>query len=137
MKQISNQMGNSTYIRDNGNWTHLQDPMTAEEIWKDGRNNQIKAMAETFNISQAELAGSENINGTDAYKLRIINGAAESDALYETAFSMAANLVSYPMFMPSVDSRAKAALENIQQNPSHLSWNRTVVRVSVTAPIGW
>lgn len=98
------QMGNSTYIMDDsGNWTHLQDPRTAEEIWGEGKNNQVKAMAETFNLSQVEMAGSEKIDGTDAYKLRIVTGESDNEALYNTAFSLAANLVSYPMFMPQVN----------------------------------
>ena len=99
------QLGNSTYIRDeSGNWTHLQDPRTAEEIWGLGSNNQVMAMTKTFNLSQVELAGSENIDGTDAYKLRIITTEAEkNNAIYDSAFSMAANLVSYPMLMPSVN----------------------------------
>jgi len=98
------QMGNSTYILDgSGNWTHLQDPRTAEEIWGEGNNNQVKAMAETFNLSQVEMAGSEKIDGTDAYKLRIITGESDNEALYNTAFSLAANLVSYPMLVPEVN----------------------------------
>lgn len=98
------QIGNSTYIMEEGsNWTHLQDPRTAEEIWGKGRNNQVMAMAETFNLSEAELVGSETIDGTDAYKLHILNGAAKNDAIYETAFSMATGLVPYPMLMPSVN----------------------------------
>lgn len=99
------QLGNSTYIMDeSGNWTSLLDPRTAEEIWGLGRNNQVLAMAETFNLSQVEVAGSENIDGLDAYKLRIITAEAENnDAIYNSAFSMAASLVSYPMLMPSVN----------------------------------
>lgn len=99
------QLGNSTYIMDeSGNWTHLQDPRTAEDIWGLGRNNQVLAMAETFNLSQVEVAGSENIDGLDAYKLRIITAEAENnDAIYNNAFSIAASLVSYPMLMPSVN----------------------------------
>lgn len=98
------QMGNSTYILENGNWTHLQDPRTAEEIWGLGKNNQVMSMAKTFNLSQVELAGSENIDGTDTYKLQVITSEAEiNDAIYDSAFSMAASLVSYPMLMPSVN----------------------------------
>ena len=98
------QLGNSTYILESGNWTRLLDPRTAEEIWGLGRNNQVMSMAETFNLSQVELAGSENIDGTDAYKLRIVTAEAENnDAIYDSAFSMAASLVSYPMLMPSVN----------------------------------
>jgi len=98
------QIGNSTYIIDeSGNWTHLQDPRTAEEIWGEGNNNQVKAMAETFNLSQAEMMGSEMIDGIDAYKLRIITGESDNEALYNTAFNLAANLVSYPMLVPSIN----------------------------------
>jgi hypothetical protein len=98
------QMGNSTYIMDeSGNWTHLQDPRTTEEIWGGGNNNQVKAMAETFNLSPVEMAGSEKIDDTDAYKLRIITGESDDEALYNTAFNLAANMVSYPMFMPQID----------------------------------
>ena len=98
------QMGNSTYILDDsGNWTHLQDPRTAEEIWREGNNNQVKAMAETFNLSQVEMMGSERVDGIDAYKLRIITGESDNEALYNTAFSLAANLVSYPMLVPDIN----------------------------------
>ena len=98
------QMGNSTYIMDeSGNWTHLMDPRNPEEIWGEGKNNQVMAMAKTFNLSQVEMMGSESIDGTDAYKLRIVTGEAESDTIYETAFALVANMVSYPMFMPEVN----------------------------------
>ena len=34
--------------------------VSAEEIWGQDNNNQVKAMAETFNLSTAEEAGSES-----------------------------------------------------------------------------
>jgi hypothetical protein len=53
------QLGNSTYVKDeSGNWTHLQDPRSTEEIWGQGNNNQVKAMVDTFNQSKAEETGS-------------------------------------------------------------------------------
>lgn len=98
------QMGNSTYIMDEaGNWTHLKDPRTVEEIWGENNNNQILAMAQTFNLSEAEMIGSDTVDGTDAYKLKIITGEATNDTLYMTALSVAANLVSYPMLIPDVN----------------------------------
>jgi hypothetical protein len=98
------QLGNSTYVKDeSGNWTHLQDPRSTEEIWGQGNNNQVKAIAETFNQSAAEEAGSESINGEDAYKLNIVPGSGDNDILYNTALNIAAKLTQYPMYMPSVN----------------------------------
>jgi hypothetical protein len=98
------QIGNSTYINDqNGKWAHLKDPRTAEAIWGQGNNNQVKALAEMINKSQAETIGSENINGIGTYKLKIITGSADYDNLYSTAFGIAAKLTQYPMFMPSIN----------------------------------
>ncbi len=98
------QLGNSTYVKDeSGNWTHLQDPRSALEIWGQGNNNQVKVIAETFNQSAAEETGSETINGEDAYKLNIVTGSGDYDILYNTAISIAAKLTQYPMYMPSVN----------------------------------
>ena len=98
------QLGNSTYVKDeSGNWTHLLDPRPVEEIWGQGNNNQVKAMAETFNQSAAEETGSETINGEDAYKLNIVTGSGDYDILYNTAINIAAKLTQYPMYMPSVN----------------------------------
>ena len=98
------QIGNSTYVKDeSGNWTHLKDPRSAEAIWGEGNNNQVKAMVMMINQSQVEAIGSESIDGEDAYKLNIVTGSADYDNLYNIAFSIAAKLTQYPMFMPSVN----------------------------------
>jgi hypothetical protein len=98
------QLGNSTYVKDeSGNWTHLMDPRSAKEIWGRGNNNQVKAMAETFNQSKAEETGSETINGEDTYKLNIVTGSGDLNILYNTAIGIAAKLTQYPMYMPSVN----------------------------------
>lgn len=98
------QLGNSTYMKDeSGNWTHLLDPRSGEEMWGKGNNNQVKAMAEMFNQSTAEEAGSETVNGEDAYKLKIVTGSGDYENLYNTAFKIAAQLTQYPMYMPAVN----------------------------------
>ncbi|HEX7444913.1 MAG TPA: hypothetical protein VF300_00845 [Methanothrix sp.] len=98
------QLGNSTYVKDeSGNWTHLLDPRSARDIWGQDNNNQVKAIAETFNQSAAEETGSETINGEDAYKLNIVTGSGDNDILYNTAIGIAAKLTQYPMYMPSVN----------------------------------
>lgn len=98
------QVGNSTYVKDqNGKWTHILDPRSSEAIWGKGNNNKVKALAETINMSQAEAVGSENIEGIDTYKLKIINGSADYGNLYNTAMGIAAELIQYPKFMPSIN----------------------------------
>lgn len=98
------QIGNSTYVNDeSGNWTHLVDPQSAEDVWGPDRNNQVKALAKTFNLSTTEDLGSETINGEDAYKLKIVTGSGDLINLYNAAFSVAAKLTQYPMYMPSVN----------------------------------
>jgi outer membrane lipoprotein-sorting protein len=98
------QLGNSTYMMDeSGNWTHLLDPRSANDIWSEGKNNQVKAIAESFNQSNAVDTGSETINGEDAYKLNIVTGSGDYDILYNTAIGIAAKLTQYPMYMPSVN----------------------------------
>jgi hypothetical protein len=99
------QIGNSTFVKDeSGKWTHLKDPRSAEEIWGEGNNNQVKALADTFNQSQVENVGSEAVDGVDTYKLKILTGKGDYENLYNTAFSVAAKLTQYPMLMPSVNS---------------------------------
>jgi hypothetical protein len=98
------QIGNSTYMMDEGgNWTHLLDPRSANEIWGQGNNNQVKAIAESFNQSKTDETGSETINGEDAYKVNIVTGSGDNDILYNTAIGIAAKLTQYPMYMPSVN----------------------------------
>jgi hypothetical protein len=98
------QIGNSTYIKDqNGRWTHILDPRSAEAIWGQGNDNKVKTLAEMINKSPAEIVGSENIEGIDTYKLKIINGSADYDNLYNTAIGIAAQLTQYPKFMPFIN----------------------------------
>lgn len=98
------QLGNSTYVKDeSGNWTHLQDPRSARDIWGQDNNNQVTAIAEMFNQSAADETGSETINGEDAYKLNIVTRSGDYDNLYNTAIGIAAKLTQYPMYMPSVN----------------------------------
>jgi hypothetical protein len=98
------QIGNSTYINDeSGNWTHLVDPRSMQEVWGPDKNNQVKAIAETFNLSMTKGLGSEAINGEDAYKLLIVTGSGDNITLHNAAFSIAAKVTQYPMLLPSVN----------------------------------
>lgn len=98
------QIGNSTYVNDeSGNWTHLADPRSKEEVWGPDRNNQVKAIAATFNLSTTEDLGSESINGEDAYKQKIVTGSGDQTNLQNAAFAIAAKITQYPMYLPSVN----------------------------------
>lgn len=97
-------IGNSTYMNEgNGNWSHLVDPRTAEEVWGPDKNNQVATLANSSSLSDLEALGSESINGEDAYKLKIVPGAGDSISLYNTAFSIAAKITNYPMSLPSIN----------------------------------
>ncbi len=98
------QIGNSTYVSDEGgNWTHLADPRSMQDVWGPDRNNQVKAMAATFNLSSTEDLGSEAISGEDAYKLKIVTGSEDNINLQNAAFAIAAKITQYPMYLPSVN----------------------------------
>ncbi|MDD2835641.1 MAG: hypothetical protein PHY05_05770 [Methanothrix sp.] len=98
------QIGNSTYVYDeSGNWTHLADPRSKQEVWGPDRNNQVKAIAATFNLSTTEDLGSEAISGEDAYKLKIVTGSGDQINLQNAAFAIAAKVTQYPMYLPSVN----------------------------------
>jgi outer membrane lipoprotein-sorting protein len=98
------QIGNSTFVNDeSGNWTHLADPRPAEEVWGPDKNNQVMALAKTFNMSTTEDLGSETINGEDAYKLKIVTGSGDYTNLYNAAFAVAAKVTQYPLYFPSVN----------------------------------
>lgn len=97
-------IGNSTYMDDgNGNWTHLVDPRQAEEVWGPDRNNQINALAGTFNLSTTEEISTESVNGEEAYKLKIVPGDEDNISLFNTAFAIAAKVTQYPLFLPSLN----------------------------------
>ena len=98
------QIGNSTYVYDEGgNWTHLADPRSMQDVWGPDRNNQVKAIAATFNLSSTEDLGSEAISGEDAYKLKIVTGSEDNISLQNAAFAIAAKVTQYPMYLPSVN----------------------------------
>jgi len=97
-------IGNSTYIKDeSGNWTHLIDPRSAEEVWGEDRNNQVLSLARTFNLSDLEQMGSESVEGEEAYKFRIITGSADETNLFNIAFAVAAKVTQYPLNLPSIN----------------------------------
>jgi hypothetical protein len=98
------QVGNSTYVKkDNGNWTKIVASTSAETFWSQGNINNVKIIAEVINKSQAEIIGSEKIEGIDAYKLKLIKESTDYSNLYNTAQSLASQLARYPMFMPSIN----------------------------------
>ena len=98
------QIGNSTYVNDeSGNWTHLVDPRSMQEVWGPDKNNQVKSIAETFNLSITEDLGTEAISGEDAYKLKIVTGSGDNINLQNAAFAIAAKVTQYPMYLPSVN----------------------------------
>ena len=98
------QIGNSTYVNDeSGNWTHLVDPRPMQEVWGPDKNNQVMALAKTFNMSTTEDLGPEAINGEDAYKFKVVTGSGDQINLQNTAFAIAAKLTQYPMYLPSVN----------------------------------
>lgn len=98
------QIGNSTYVNDeSGNWTHLVDPRSKQEVWGQDKNNQVKAIAQTLNLSTTEDLGSETVNGEEAYKLKIVIGSRDYINLYNAAFAVAAKITQYPMYLPSVN----------------------------------
>ncbi len=98
------QIGNSTYVNDeSGNWTHLADPRSKQEVWGKDKNNQIMAIAETFNLSVTEDLGPEAINGEDAYKLKVVTGSGDLINLHNAAFAIAAKLTQYPVYLPAVN----------------------------------
>jgi hypothetical protein len=65
-------VGNVTYVFQNGNWTELKAPESAEAIWARGSFDLMKSRAVSINQTQADVIGSESIDGKDCYKLRLI-----------------------------------------------------------------
>lgn len=96
-------IGNSTYIQQDGNWTHLIDPRSAEEVWSEDRNNQVLSLARTFNLSELENMGSEPVEGEEAYKFGIVTGSADETNLFNVAFAVAAKVTQYPLNLPSIN----------------------------------
>ena len=98
------QIGNSTYVNDeSGNWTHLVDPRSKQEVWGPDKNNQVKSIAKTFNLSITQDLGTEAVSGEDAYKLKIVTGSGDNISLQNAAFAIAAKVTQYPMYLPSVN----------------------------------
>jgi hypothetical protein len=64
-------IGNITYVLQNGNWTRLMAPESAEAIWASGSFDLMKSRATSINRTQADVIGSESVDGKDCYKLRL------------------------------------------------------------------
>lgn len=93
-------IGNLTYTsRDNGNWTLLKDPVSADVLWAEGRYNLIKSRADAIkNKSEMNVIGSESVDGKDCFKLRIIE---DNQTYSETIYNMLASVL-FP-FVPQVN----------------------------------
>ncbi len=62
-------LNDTVYIGLDGNWTSLKLP-NADLIWD--RQNMVKNQAELLNNSEIELLGSENVDGQDTYKVKVV-----------------------------------------------------------------
>ena len=91
------QIGNSTYVkRNNGNWSHLRSSRSSEAIWGEGGNSHVKILAEAINGSQAEIIGMERVEGTGAYKLKVMAGSSDYGEMYNIAQASANWIMHYP-----------------------------------------
>ena len=100
-------MGNSSYVRVNeGNWSHLTAPSSAEAVWSGGKNSHVKILADAINSSELEIMGLEMIDGAMAYKLNISPGSSDYEEIYSIAASSANWLMRYPELMPFIDRAA-------------------------------
>lgn len=98
------QIENSTYVNgDDGSWTAVLSPISSDEIWDQASNNYVRVMAEAINSSQAEIIGSERIEGIDTYKLNLLIEESDHENLYAAAQGLAHQLTEYPTFMPSIN----------------------------------
>jgi hypothetical protein len=98
------QVGNLTYVIENGKWISLRDTRPTEAIWERGNASQVKALAGKINQSQVEIVGSEKIGGEDAYELKISSARDDYHDLNETAYSIAAKSINNPMLVPSINT---------------------------------
>ncbi len=71
-EQSEYNIGNITYVFQNGNWTELKAPESADAIWARGSFDLMKSRAASINRTQSEVIGSESVDGKDCYKLRLI-----------------------------------------------------------------
>ena len=62
-------LNDTLYLSADGNWTSLKLP-NADLIWD--RQNMVKNQAELLNNSKIELLGSENVDGQDTYKVKVV-----------------------------------------------------------------
>jgi hypothetical protein len=103
-------IGNTTYTaRDDGNWTQLKDPTPEDALWAEGRYNLIKSRAESVNQSEVEVIGSENIDGKDCYKLRLI---LDNQTYSGTIYNMLTSVL-FP-FVPEVNETDLVKGSNIE-----------------------
>jgi hypothetical protein len=62
-------LNDTVYMGVDGNWTSFKLP-NADLIWD--RQNMVKNQAELLNNSEIELLGSENVDGQDTYKVKVV-----------------------------------------------------------------
>ncbi|MDM7912040.1 MAG: hypothetical protein QUS09_02995, partial [Methanotrichaceae archaeon] len=62
-------LNDTVYMGVDGNWTSFKLP-NADLIWD--RQNMVKNQAELLNNSEIELLGSENLDGQDTYKVKVV-----------------------------------------------------------------
>jgi len=76
-------ISDTIYMTFDGNWTQLKIPLP-EEMWD--KQNQVKIQIELLNESAIELIGSEKINGTDCYKLKVVPDMDTYSKIFEEQF---------------------------------------------------
>jgi hypothetical protein len=62
-------INDTIYMMLGGNWTRLKLP-NADQLWD--RQNMVKHQVELLNSSKLEMMGSENVDGQDCYKVRVV-----------------------------------------------------------------
>lgn len=108
-------IGNTTYQSDGrGNWTRLVDPRSGDDIWGGGSNNQVKGMAGIFNLTKAEILGSESVDSEEAYKIKFVAGSEDLVGLYRTAYNIVGSSIP-PYLLPSINQTELNETEKMEK----------------------